>query len=180
MVKENKAKAVDEVADSLSRSKIAVLTDFRAVPASAMTQLRRQFRQAGVEYKVVKNTLTFFAAEKANKEAMRPMLEGPTAIAFGYKDEVTVSKVLADFMKTSGAALRIKGAVLGSRVLGPSEVAALTTLPSREQLVAMLTGRMKSPINGIVIMLGAPLRGLMGVLQARARQLEESAKPAAS
>ncbi len=178
MVREYKTKAVDEVADALSRSKIAVLTDFRSVPGGALTQLRKQLREAGVEYKVVKNTLTGFAADKVNKEAVRPLLTGPTAIAFGYKDEVRAVKILTDFARSSGAQLKIKGALLGNRVLQPSEVAVLTTLPSREQLLANIIGRMKSPIVGIVIVLNAPLRGLVGVLQARSRQLE-SATPAA-
>ncbi|MEW6034081.1 MAG: 50S ribosomal protein L10 [Chloroflexota bacterium] len=172
MVREYKAKAVEELAEALSRSKIAIVTDFRGAPTNAVTQLRRQLREAGVEYRVVKNTLTTFAAEKAHKESIKPLLQGPTAIAFGYDDETTPARILAEYMKSSGVALRIKGAMLGDRVLEPGEVSRLPLLPSREALVAELMGRIKAPISGLVATLGAPLRGLVLVLQARAKQME--------
>lgn len=177
MVREYKVQAVDELADTLSRSVIAIVTENRGVSANSVTQLRRQLRETGVEYRVIKNTLMIFAADKAKKPGIKPMLEGPTAVAFGFKSEVTPAKVLADFIRTSGARLKIKGAVLGSRILDAREVAFLTTLPTREILLADLLGKMKSPMAATVFVLGSPLRGLVGVLQARGRQLE-SQQPA--
>lgn len=177
MVREYKVQAVDELADTLSRSIIAIVTENRGVSANSVTQLRRQLREAGVEYRVIKNTLMIFAADKAKKPGIKPMLEGPTAVAFGFKSEVTPAKVLADFIRISGARLKIKGAVLGSRILDTREVAFLTTLPSREILLADILGKMKSPMAATVFVLGSPLRGLLGVLQARGRQLE-SQQPA--
>ena len=172
MVREYKVQAVDELADTLSRSVIAIVTENRGVSANSVTQLRRQLRETGVEYRVIKNTLMIFAADKAKKPGIKPMLEGPTAVAFGFKSEVTPAKVLADFIRTSGARLKIKGAVLGNRILDAREVAFLTTLPTREILLADLLGKMKSPMAATVFVLGSPLRGLLGVLQARGRQLE--------
>ncbi|MDO8473615.1 MAG: 50S ribosomal protein L10 [Dehalococcoidia bacterium] len=177
MAKEEKVKAVDELADTLSKSSIAIVTENKGVPANATTQLRKVLRDAGVEYRVVKNTLMIFAAEKVNKQGIKPLLKGPTAIAFGTKGETATAKVLTDYIRTSGAPLKIKGAILGTQVLDAKQVAALTMLPPREVLIADLLGKMKSPITATVFILGSPLRGMVGVLQARARQLE-SQQPA--
>lgn len=178
MVKEEKTRAVDELAQMLSRSSIAIITDNKGVPANSITQLRRQLRQAGVEFKVVKNTLMMFAAEKAKKEGLKPLLTGPTAVAFGLKDEIAPAKVLADYVRTSGATLKIKGGMLGNQVLDSKQVLALVSLPPRQVLIADLLGKMKSPIAATVFVLGSPLRGLVGVLQARAKQLESQPKAA--
>ena len=177
MAREHKVQAVDELADTLSRSVIAIVTENKGISANSVTQLRRQLREAGVEYRVIKNTMMIFAADKAKKPGIKPMLDGPTAMAFGFKSEVTPAKVLADFIRTSGAGLKIKGALLGNRILNAREVAFLTTLPSREILLADLLGKMKFPMAATVFVLGSPLRGLVGVLQARGRQLE-SQQPA--
>jgi large subunit ribosomal protein L10 len=180
MIKEDKAKAVDELAETLSKSVVAIITESKGVPANSVTQLRRQLRGAGVDYRVVKNSLMVFAAEKVGKTGVEPLLKGPTAIAFGFKSEVEPARVLADFIRmTPGIGLKIKGGILGQRVLDAAGVAYLTTLPSREVLLADLLGRMKSPMSGMVFVISSPIRGLMGVLQARARQLE-SQQPAAS
>lgn len=176
MVRENKIQAVEELAETLSKSSIAIVTENKGVPANATTQLRKLLREAGVEYKVVKNTLMIFAAEKVNKKGINPMLVGPTAVAFGTKNESTVAKVLTDYIRTSGVPLKIKGAILGTQVLDAKQVAALTFLPSREALVADLLGKMKSPITATVYILSSPLRGMVGVLEARARQLESQQK----
>ncbi|MBI2858736.1 MAG: 50S ribosomal protein L10 [Chloroflexi bacterium] len=172
MAREEKVQAVDELADTLARCKIAIVTEGTGVNASAVTQLRKVLREAGVEYRVVKNTLMILAADKVQKQGIKPLLQGPTAIAFGMKSEVSTAKVLADYIRTSGTPLKIKGAILGERALSLREVTILTTLPPREVLIADLLGKMKSPISATVFVLGSPIRGIVGVLQARVRQLE--------
>jgi large subunit ribosomal protein L10 len=174
MLKEYKTRVVDEMAETLSRSKVAVLTDFRGTPANAMTQLRRRLREAGVDYRVVKNTLTAFAADKANRDGIKPLLEGPTAIAFGYQDEVTPARVLMEYIKAEGLALRIKGAIIGETVLDAQAVSRIASIPPREVLLAELLGRLKAPVAGLVATLSAPMRGLAVVLKSRIQQMEAS------
>ncbi len=172
MVKEYKVKTVDELADTLSRSSIAIVTESKGVNTASITQLRKALREAGVEYRVVKNTLMILAAQKVNKSGIKPMLQGPTAIAFGMRSEIATAKVLADYIRTTGTPLKIKGGILGNRTIDAKDITALTLLPSREALIADLLGKMKSPISATVFVLGSPIRGIVGVLQARVRQME--------
>ena len=176
MPREYKIKAVDDLAEALSRSKIAILTDFRGTPANTMALLRRRLREVGVDYRVVKNTLTVFAVEKANKEGMKSFLEGPTAIAFGFADEVTPARALSECVKAEGMELRVKGAIMGDNVLDALQVSQLAMIPPREILMAGLAGGLKAPIVGLVSTLSAPLMGLVGVLNARAQQMENVGK----
>ena len=111
--KKEKEKLINELADSLSKCTIAIATDYRGLTAKEMVQLRQQLRTNGIEYRVAKNTLTKFAAEKSGKKQLEPLLTGPLAIAFGFDDVIKPAKVLSDFIRSSGAALQIKGGLLG-------------------------------------------------------------------
>ena len=172
MRKEKKKEAVSQLAEKLSGCNIAITTDYRGLSVAEMTELRRGLRQVGTEYRVVKNTLARFAAEEAGKEGLNQIIEGPTAIAFGYADITEPAKALIDYIRSSRGALRIRGGLLEQRVLTPSQVEALATLPSREVLVAKLLGGMQGPIFGLVQVLSATLAGFVGLLSARVKQLE--------
>ncbi len=172
MRKEEKKEAVKELADKLSRCKIAITTDYRGLPVAEMTKLRRQLRQAGIEYRVVKNTLAGFAAEQAGKKGLVSVIEGPTAIAFSYDDITTPAKALLDYIRSSKSELKIRGGLLGQRVLSASEVTTLATLPPREELIAKLLGAMQGNILSLVNVLNATITSFLGVLNARMRQLE--------
>ena len=172
MAKEKKAQAIEELQQTFSKCSVGILTDFKGLTALNMTNLRRLLRKSGIQYKVVKNTLARFAAERAGKSKLSSFFEGPIAIAFGFGDVVEPAKVLSDFIASSKASLSIKGGFLGDQVLTAIEVAELARLPSREVLIARVLGGMQSPIVALVSCLAAPLRGVMGVLQARAKQLE--------
>ncbi len=173
-----KAETVEELAALLGPSKIAILTDYRGLKVSEISQLRRKLREVGVEFHVAKNTLTRLAAEKVGKGEISPALEGPTAIAFGYRDEVEPAKVLADYIRTSRSTLKIKAALLGNRLIAPEKVSELATLPPREVLLARVVGQMQAPLYGLVNVLSGNLRGFVTVLQARAKQLEEEGSAA--
>ena len=134
--------------------------------------MRRRLRESGIEYKVVKNTLLRFAAERAGKDELISLLEGPIAIAFGYGDITEPARVLADYISASKSSLSIKGGFLSDGLLTSEQVKTLSTLPSREVLLAKLLGGMQSPITTLVNCLITPVRGFMGVLQARIQQLE--------
>ena len=171
--REKKAQIIDKLQEAFAQCSVGVLTDYRGLTTMEMTTLRRRLQEAGSEYKVVKNTLARFAAEGAVKDNLTSSIEGPIAIAFGYDDITAPARVLAGYIRDSQASLSIKGGFLGDRLLTSAEVMTLATLPSREVLLAMVLGQMKSPISALLSCLNSPLKGMVGVLQARINQLEE-------
>jgi large subunit ribosomal protein L10 len=172
MLKQKKEQLIDELTNSLSRCTIAVATDYRGLTAKEMVQLRRRLTTMGIEYRVIKNTLTRFAAQKAGKQQLEPLLTGPVAIAFGYDDVIKPAQVLREHIRSAGSVLQIKGGILGDKLLTPEDIINLATMPSREVLIARLMGQLQAPIQALHNVLSAPLRGLLYVMQARAKQLE--------
>ena len=170
--REEKGKVIDKLSENLAKSTIVIATDYRGISAKDMVSLRRQLRAAGVEYRVAKNTLTRFAAEKTDRTQMNELLLGPLAIAFGYGDVVKPAKVLHDFIKTSGANLQIKGGLLGSKLLTKEDILNLANTPPREVLLARLLGQLSSPLQSLHSLLSSPLRGLLYVLKARSDQVQ--------
>lgn len=172
MPREEKVQVVEELSQLLSECSIGILTDYRGLTTAEMTDLRRSLRGSEIKYRVVKNTLARFAAEKAGKSDLVGLFEGPVAIAFGYGDIVLPAKVLADYIKTQKSILTIKGGFTGDRLFTPADIESLASLPSTEILLAKIMAGIQSPIYRLVNSLSSPLRGLVGVLQARAKQLE--------
>ena len=170
--KEKKAEIIEQLQEAISKCTIAILTDYRGLATSEMTALRRKLQESGSQYQVVKNTLARLAAERAGRDDLASSFEGPLAIAFGYGDIVTPARVLSTYIREVKENLSIKGGFLSHRLLTAEDVMTLSTLPSREILVARVLGRMKSPMAALVSYLTAPLSGLAGVLQARIKQLE--------
>ncbi|HEY82185.1 MAG TPA: 50S ribosomal protein L10 [Dehalococcoidia bacterium] len=172
MPREEKVRIVDELGEIFSKCSIGILTDYRGLSTAELSDLRRALRNSGASYRVVKNTLARLAAEKAGKRELVSLFEGPVAIAFGYGDIVEPAKVLADYIRNQKISLGIKGGFAGDRVFTPGDVEALATLPSREVLLGKVLAGVQSPIVSLISYLASPLRGLVGVLQARAKQLE--------
>ncbi len=172
MYREKKVQIIDSLQRVFSRCSIGILTDYRGLSANEMTDLRRRLKESDIEYKVVKNTLARFAAERAGKEELTSFFEGPVAIAFGYGDITEPARALADYIQASKVSMSIKGGFLSDRLLTSEDVITLSTLPSREILLARVLGGMQSPISALVSQLTAPMRGIIGVLQARIQQLE--------
>ena len=172
--KEKKPEIVDQISDKLSRSEIVIVTDYRGLTVAQITDLRRKLRQQGIEYHVVKNTLAGFAADRVGKAGLSEFLEGPTAIAFGYDDAVQAPKMLLEYLKSAEeTTMQIKGGLLGDRLITAQEISVLAKLPSREELIAKVVGLLQSPISGLVNVLNGNLQGFVGILHARAKQLEE-------
>jgi len=182
MPTEKKHELVEEIKERLSRTTITVATDYISLSANDMTELRRRLREQGIEYRVVKNTLTWIAADEAGKPETKSIVQGPTALAFGYGDPSEVAKTLDEYIKATRSSLTIRGAEMDGRVLSPSEVNALVNLPSKDVLLAQLIGQLQapianlvgvlnSPLSGLVGALNAPLNGLTGLLQARVQQM---------
>ena len=172
MSREKKAQIVDQLHEMLSKCSAGVLTDYRGLSAAEMTGLRRKLREAGIEYRVVKNTLARFAAERSGRDELIGLFEGPVAIAFGYGEITEPARVLTDYIQALKSTLSIKGGFLDTGVLTSGDVTTLAKLPSKEILLAQVLGGIQSPIVYLVGALMSPIRGIMGVLQARITQLE--------
>jgi large subunit ribosomal protein L10 len=141
-----------------------------------MVELRRAMRASGVEFTIVKNTLLALAADEAQKPQLKEIVNGPTAIAFGYNDPVEAARAMADYVRTGGSSLAVLGAIMGDEAaMSPSEFTRLAALPPKSVLLAMLLGQMQSPLARLLTIMNGPLQSMGNVLQARVRQLEEQA-----
>ncbi|MGG8364712.1 MULTISPECIES: 50S ribosomal protein L10, partial [Bacillus cereus group] len=126
------------------------VVDYRGLTVSEATELRKQLREAGVEFKVYKNSLTRRAAESAEMAELNEFLTGPNAIAFSNEDVVAPAKVLNDFAKDHEA-LEIKAGVIEGKLVTLDEVKAIATLPSREGLLSMLLSVLQAPIRNLAL-----------------------------
>jgi large subunit ribosomal protein L10 len=172
MPREKKAQTINRLQEVFSKCSIGILTDYRGLSVPEITILRRRLKESGIEYQVVKNTLARFAAERAGKDELASFFVGPVAVALGYSDITEPAKILADYIGTSKTSLGIKGGFLGDSLLTVEDVMTLSTLPSREILLAKVVGGMQMPISALLGCLTSPIRGFIGILQARIQQLE--------
>jgi len=163
MPRPEKVKLVEELSEKLSNSPVSVLTDYTGLNVQATTDLRKQLRDASIEYRVFKNTLARIAARNANLESLLDFIDGPTAYAFS-DDPVVPAKVLVDFMK-SNQNLKIKCALMNGKVLDVEKVRTIANLPPKEVLIAQLLGQMNAPISGLVNVLTGPIRNLVYALE---------------
>lgn|SRR5690554_410185 len=172
-VLESKKQIVEEISDKLQRAASAVLTDYRGLNVSEATQLRKELREAGVEYRVLKNTLTKLAVDKVGLSELKKDLVGPTAIAFSYDDPVAPAKILTKFAKEHKK-LELKSGVVEGKVIDVSGIAALADLPSREVLLAQVLAGFQGPISGFVNVLQGNLRNFACVINAIKEQKEQA------
>lgn len=172
-VLESKQQIVEEISDKLQRATSAVLTDYRGLNVSEATKLRKELREAGVEYRVLKNTLTKLAAEKVGYAELMKDLVGPTAIAFSYDDPVAPAKVLTKFAKEHKK-LELKSGVVEGKIIGITEIAALAALPSREALLGQVLSGFQAPIAGFVNVMQGNLRNFACVINAIKEQREQA------
>jgi len=155
----DKVAVVSEVRDRLHASEAAIVTEYRGLSVAQLAGLRQALQEAGGEYKVYKNTLVKLAVSGGRHEALTPLLEGPTAIAFVSGEVSAVAKALRDYARTFPE-LVVKGGFHGDGVLSSQELTVLADLPPRDTLLAQLAGA-----------LAAPLRQLAGLMQALPRNL---------
>lgn len=168
-----KVDKVNELKEKLERCSIAIATNYTNIRVNEMTELRRRTREAGLEFFVIKNTLMSLAADAAHRPQFKDIMQGPTAVAFGYDDPISVAKTLHDYIRTTRSALTIQGAVMGSGpALQSPEVERLATLPPKDQMVALLLAQLQAPVYRLLNVLNGPLWNLGGLLQARIQQLE--------
>jgi len=164
-VLEEKKQIVQEIKEKVEKAQGIVLVDYRGLTVEEVTQLRRNYRKAGVEYKVYKNTLMRFAFKELGLEDFNEYLKGPSAIAFGYDDPVQPAKVTNDFAKEHEA-LEIKAGIVDGKIVSIEEIKALANLPSKEVLIAQVLGGFNAPIAGFVNVLQGTIRSLVYALNA--------------
>jgi len=154
---------VEAIRERLNDAAAAILTDFRGLNVREISQLRSKLRDAGAEYKVVKNTLLERAAESLGIPGLEPYLQGPTAVAFSRRDPIAPARILAEYIRQMKK-LEIKAGLVEGRVLTADQIKALADLPSKNQLLAMAFGNMKSPLAGLAGVLVALQRNLVYAL----------------
>lgn len=145
---ELKAPVVQEISDLLSGAASAVLVDYRGLTVEQDTELRKQLREAGLTYKVYKNTMINFAVKGTEFEALAPHLEGPTALAVSKDDATAPARILSEFGKKAPA-LEIKAGVVEGTYYDEKGMAVIATIPSREVLLGKLLGSIQSPIANL-------------------------------
>ena len=163
-----KEEAVAKLQQDLSQLTLAVLTDYRGLSVSEISELRGLLRAEGMSYRVTKNTLLRLAAAGTErfKDLDPATFTGPMALAVSTTDEVAPARVIFQYAKAHDA-LEIVGGLTGDgAVLSVAEVKALATLPTREQLLAQVVGTVAAPLSGFVGVMGANVRGIVTVLQA--------------
>lgn len=168
---EEKQKVVEDIKQKFQGSNGVVLADYRGLTVAQVTNLRVQLREAGVEYRVLKNTMVRRAADEIGIEGLEQYLEGPTALAFSA-DPVAPAKILSEFIKKNKN-LTIKAGVLERTVIGPEKIKDLANLPSREVLLAQVLAGMQGPLQGMVNVLQGPIRKLGYALE-EVRKLKEA------
>jgi len=165
--KEDKEKLVAHLRDEFSQAKALVLTDFQGLKVSEMNALRSELRKQGLSFKVLKNTLARIAYKDTDVAVLESELKGVRAAVWAYSaDQVPVmAKVLVDFAK-GHPKLQLKSGVLQGKLFGPSDLDALSKMPSREVLIGMLLGTMMAPVSAFVNTLAAMPRSFLTVLKA--------------
>jgi large subunit ribosomal protein L10 len=163
-----KSRAVDALADQLSGSTALIVTEYRGLKVMELQGLRKRLRDRRVEYHVVKNSLLSRAATKTDREGLRSLLAGPTAIALSQGDEVELAKGLIDETKTLKT-LKILGGLLGGKPVSAEQITALSKLPGKPQLQAEIVGSLQAPLAQMVGLINAPFQSIVHVLTARAQ-----------
>lgn len=165
MPTQKKIDKVEEVKELIEKCTSAFSTDFSGMEVDDMNMLRRNLRENGVTFKVIKNRLSYLAADSAEQPHFREIIQGPTGMAFGFSDPVAPAKVIDRFIQENQSALQIKGGIIGDRVLTADDVTRLAQLPSRDILLAQLLGQIQSPITNIAYIINGPVSALARVLQ---------------
>jgi large subunit ribosomal protein L10 len=178
MQRSEKERLVEELTERLKSTETLIVADYRGLSVSEIDELRGKLIEQGARFTVVKNTLTKRAAEAAGVDALLALLDGPTAIAFieSGGDPVAVAKALDDAGKTD--VLVVRGGLLEGAEIGADDVKRLAKLPPADTLRAQLVGALAGSLTTIVGLFAAPMRDIVGVIDARIKQLEEQGETA--
>jgi large subunit ribosomal protein L10 len=174
MPTDTKRQAVAELAELLRASSAMAVADYRGLKVSDMQAVRRTLRDSGVQLHVAKNRLLKIAADEAGRSELKPMLEGPTALATIDGDEAAMAKALADALRPYSRTVTVRGGMLGDQAIDAAQLTRLATLPSRDVLLGKVAGGMAAPLTGMAGVLAANIRNLVGVLSAVADKKRET------
>jgi len=175
--------AVETLKEILTNSTVVIGTGFTGLGAEALTGLRRALREKGVQYRVVKNTVTSIAADEAGRPEIKDLLQGPTGLVLGYGDAVEVAQAFHEYLRATRISMSVHGVVMGRQRLGADGVTTLAELPPRPVLAAQFIGQLaglmvrlvstlNAPAQQLVSSLNSPGRGLVTVMQRRVEQME--------
>jgi large subunit ribosomal protein L10 len=168
--RDQKAAVIEEVAGQITASDAIIAVDYRGISVPQAAELRTKLRDVDASFRVVKNTLTERAADQVGAEALKALLDGPTAMTFVRGDAAAAAKALRDFRRASGGQLlEFKGGWMNGAPLSPTEIDSIAQLPSREVLYGRLVGMVASPLTGLASALG----GLIGGLARQLQQIQE-------
>lgn len=149
---EGKKAVVAELVEKFKNANTVVVVDYRGLTVAQATKLRKELREAGIDYRVVKNTLLTIAAKEAGYEELTPLFKGVTAIAFGAEDVVAPAQIITKFSKDNKV-IEVKGGILEGKVLDQAGVQALGDLPSKEVLLAQVASCFQAPIQRMAYVL---------------------------
>lgn len=178
MNRDEKQQVVETLTREIGQATNAFLIEFKGITVPQVTELRKQVRESGSSYVVVKNTLALIALKDSPMVELREKFTGETAVAYNSGDPVSLAKALSKFAKDVPA-VHFKGAMLDRRVVAAEQIETIASLPSREELVSRLLFMLQSPIRGLVTVLQANIRNLAVVLDQVAKQKGGEAEPAA-
>jgi len=158
--RDEKAAVIDEIADQIRESEAVFAVDYRGISVPQAAGLREALRGSESTFRVTKNTLTVLAADRAEQEALKDFLSGPTALTFVKGDAASAAKAIADFQKAQPDLLPFKGGTLNGVAVDAAQLGALAKLPTRDALYQQLVGLVASPISGLARTLNALISGL--------------------
>lgn len=168
---ENKKKIVEDLKKKFATTKVVIVTDYKGLNVSQMTELRRNLSEAKVEFQVVKNTLLTRASKDTDAELLADVFKGPSGIALSFDDPVAPAKILTQFAKDNKK-LEIKAGVMNGKMMNLDAITALSKLPSREELLAQVLSTMNAVPTGFVRALADVPRRMVNVLNAIKDQKE--------
>ena len=163
--KEFKNEKIEYYKKQFENAKVAIVADYRGLSVEEITELRRGLQAKEADLTVTKNTLCKVATKDTGYEAIAELMQGPTAVAFGYGDEVSAAKILAKFIKENKKG-EILGAVLEGKVLSAAEAKKLASMPSKEELYAKILGSINSPASGLVYSINGVMSALVRAIAA--------------
>lgn len=169
--KAQKAVAISEFTEGVGQATNAFLIEFKGITVPQVTELRKQVRETGSRYVVVKNTLALIAVKDSPLTKLKEAFSGPTAVAYNTTDAVALAKALTRFAKDVPA-VHFKGALLNGQIVPVTEIQNIANLPTREELVSKLLFLLQTPMRGLVTVLQANIRNLAVVLNQIAKQKE--------
>lgn len=178
MNREEKAQAVSELNAGIGQATNAFLIEFKGITVPQVTELRKQVRESGSSYVVVKNTLALIATKDSPMKGLSQHFTGQTAVAYNTTDAVALAKALTKFAKDVPT-VKFKAALLNGQIVPADQIEAIASLPSKEELVSKLLFLLQSPIRNLAIVLNANIRNVAVVLDQIAKQRAEGGAAAA-